>query len=348
MDAIIITDKSLYFRCLPLQEQCISGFPIAGAYKLVDFSLSSCEQSGINKAHILNEEDTSKCDHCDTVIEKYSDLKHLDECNDLSFRDRLGYKIDEIESDDILFLDGHIANIFDFTGLIHFHCAEYNEISILECSSPLKFPPFIAKKSIILKLLADLNCNSFEYLNLQIKALNPKVYRTVEVCLKRIDSIENYFSFNLNTVLAQKLTLPKRSSFEVNLSPVQFFGNEEVSSNGLRAKGKALNSIICNGSYVDGATIENSVLSSCVKVHKYSTIKNCIIFSDVTINEGCHLKNCIIDSSTVIPKGTSIGYNKENDLINYPSIPLSSNEWISLVDKKLFDVKMCCLKGEKC
>lgn len=348
MEAIIITDKSLYFRCLPLHEQCISGFPIAGAFKLVDFSLSSCEQSGITKSHILNEEDVSKCDHCETVIESYSDLKHLADCNDLSFRDRLGFKIDEIISQDILFLDGHLVSVFDLSSLINFHIAEYNDISLLDCVKPPKFPPFIAKKPVILKALAHPECNSFESLYSYIEQMKPKKLRADISDLKRIDSIENYFEFNLNSAITQNLTLPKKSSFHVNLSPVQFIGNEEVSSNGLRAKGKALNSIICNGSYVDGATIESSVLSSCVKVHKYSTVKNCIIFSDVVINEGCHLQNCIIDSHSTIPKSTSIGYQRSQDLESFSTIALNSKSWISLVDKKTLGMKSCCLKGEKC
>lgn len=349
MDALIITDKSLYFRCLPLQEQCISGFPIAGAFKLVDFSLRSCEISGVSKVNILNEEDTRKCDHCGVLIKTYADLKHLDDCKDISFQDRLGYMVDELKGNDILFLDGHIAKTLDLRGLMNLHSIENSDVSILHFDRcPVKYSPFIAKRRAVLKALGDPKCISFEYFYRQILEERPKVLEGNSEGLIRIDSIEKYFAYNLMTTTASELELPKKSSSRVCLAPVHFWGNEEISSDGFKAKGKAINSIICNGSKVDGATIEKSVLSSEISVHKYSTIQNCIIFSNVSISKNCHLKNCIIDSNAILPEGIKIGYDLEQDKEQFTVIPLENGSWLTLVDRKKFDKSNCCSRGDRC
>lgn len=78
-------------------------------------------------------------------------------------------------------------------------------------------------------------------------------------------------------------------------------------------EGVFINSLISSGVILSGATINNSLLSSNVRVNGEATITNSILFDDVVVGKQCRLKNCIIDKHVKIPDGTQIGINAVED-----------------------------------
>ena len=69
---------------------------------------------------------------------------------------------------------------------------------------------------------------------------------------------------------------------------------------------KIRTSLISNGCRIDG-TVDNSVLSPGVVVGKNSIIKNSVILNDVVIGENCQINDTIIDKNTTIGKNSIIG-----------------------------------------
>ncbi|WED24189.1 glucose-1-phosphate adenylyltransferase [Vibrio sp. JC009] len=78
-------------------------------------------------------------------------------------------------------------------------------------------------------------------------------------------------------------------------------------------EGIFINSLISNGVVISGGSVQNSILSSSVKVGNGSTVADSILFDSVEVGEDCQLKNCIIDKHVKIPDGTKIGVNPAED-----------------------------------
>ena len=73
---------------------------------------------------------------------------------------------------------------------------------------------------------------------------------------------------------------------------------------------KVINSFITEGCEIYGI-VENSVLSSGVKVARGAYIKDSVIMSGVTVGEGCTINYSIIDRDTKVGAGSTIGRPKD-------------------------------------
>jgi glucose-1-phosphate adenylyltransferase len=78
-------------------------------------------------------------------------------------------------------------------------------------------------------------------------------------------------------------------------------------------EGIFINSLISSGVINSGGSVQNSVLSSNVRIDDGATIADSILFDYVHVGENCQLKNCIIDKHVDIPSGTEIGINPIDD-----------------------------------
>jgi glucose-1-phosphate adenylyltransferase len=71
--------------------------------------------------------------------------------------------------------------------------------------------------------------------------------------------------------------------------------------------GRALNSMVCEGTILSGCTVRNSIVGRNVKIHSYSEISDSIIFDHVEIGENARIHRAIIDKNVKIPDGVHIG-----------------------------------------
>ncbi len=74
-----------------------------------------------------------------------------------------------------------------------------------------------------------------------------------------------------------------------------------------------VNSIICSGAIVIGATVQHSVLSSKVRIEERATVERSILFEGVNVGAGADLRNCIVEKRVQIPPGTRIGFEIDDD-----------------------------------
>jgi glucose-1-phosphate adenylyltransferase len=77
--------------------------------------------------------------------------------------------------------------------------------------------------------------------------------------------------------------------------------------------GQALDSMVCEGVIISGATVKRSVLSPSVHVDDYAQVDGSVLFSGVHVGRGAIVRNAIIDKDVVIEPGAEIGVDPEID-----------------------------------
>ena len=78
-------------------------------------------------------------------------------------------------------------------------------------------------------------------------------------------------------------------------------------------RGMAINSMVSGGCIISGATVNQSLLFSNVRIEERSYLERAVVFPDVTIGAGSVIKRAIVDTGAVVPPGTHIGVNPEED-----------------------------------
>jgi glucose-1-phosphate adenylyltransferase len=91
-------------------------------------------------------------------------------------------------------------------------------------------------------------------------------------------------------------------------------------------------SLVSNGCIIDGV-VNNSVLSPGVIVGEGSTIKNSVILNDVIIGKNCKIEDTIIDKNTVIGDNSTIGTGDKS--IANKDKPKLLSSGLNVIGKKL-------------
>ncbi|PMJ88287.1 glucose-1-phosphate adenylyltransferase [Vibrio sp. 10N.261.55.A7] len=106
-------------------------------------------------------------------------------------------------------------------------------------------------------------------------------------------------------------------------------------------EGIFINSLISSGVINSGGSVQNSVLSSNVRIDDGATIADSILFDYVHVGENCQLKNCIIDKHVRIPAYTEIGINPIEDAKRFS---ISENGTVVVPESYVFESQ----KSESC
>ena len=82
---------------------------------------------------------------------------------------------------------------------------------------------------------------------------------------------------------------------------------------GVEGTGRVLNSMVCAGAVVRGATVKGSVISPGVMIHPDATVEGSVLLHDVVVGKGAVVCNAIIDKNVEVPPGHTIGVDDEAD-----------------------------------
>src|SRR5579872_3234491 len=80
-----------------------------------------------------------------------------------------------------------------------------------------------------------------------------------------------------------------------------------------RRMGHALDSMVCAGVIISGASVRRSVLSPSVRVLDYAEVEGSVLFSGVRVGSRAIVRNAIVDKDVVIEPGARIGVDPEAD-----------------------------------
>jgi glucose-1-phosphate adenylyltransferase len=116
-----------------------------------------------------------------------------------------------------------------------------------------------------------------------------------------MDLISVHPVFNLYNMEWPILTMPEP------LPPAKFI----FADNG--RTGHALDSMVCSGVIVSGATVEKSVLSPKVHLHSYARVEGSVLFSGVEVGRGALVRNAILDKDVDVEPGAEVGVDLDAD-----------------------------------
>jgi glucose-1-phosphate adenylyltransferase len=91
------------------------------------------------------------------------------------------------------------------------------------------------------------------------------------------------------------------------LPPAKFVFDDED------RRGQALDSMVCAGVVISGATARRSVLSPRVRLHSFAQVEDSVLFQDVDVGERAVVRRAIVDKNVRIAPGATIGVDPEAD-----------------------------------
>jgi glucose-1-phosphate adenylyltransferase len=130
-----------------------------------------------------------------------------------------------------------------------------------------------------------------------------------------VGTLDAYFEANMDLIsIDPQLNLYDEAwpirTFQANIPPPKFvFGSR---GEGDRA-GRAMDSIVCQGTIVSGGLVERCVLGSRVRVNSFAHVEDSILFDGVDVGRHAKIRRAIIDKGVKVPPGAEIGFDLELD-----------------------------------
>ncbi|MEA2293100.1 MAG: glucose-phosphate adenylyltransferase [Solirubrobacteraceae bacterium] len=116
-----------------------------------------------------------------------------------------------------------------------------------------------------------------------------------------MDLISVHPVFNLYNREWPILTLPEP------LPPAKFVFEEDGRT------GHAVDSMVCAGVVISGATVRRSVLSPSVHVHSYAEVSDSILFPGVEVDRNAVVRRAILDKNVYVAPGATVGVDLDAD-----------------------------------
>jgi glucose-1-phosphate adenylyltransferase len=91
------------------------------------------------------------------------------------------------------------------------------------------------------------------------------------------------------------------------LPPAKFVFDEDG------RRGHAVDSMVCAGVVISGATARRSVLSPGVHLHSYALVEDSVLMQGVDVGRGATVRNAILDKNVRVAPGAQIGVDPEAD-----------------------------------
>lgn len=130
-----------------------------------------------------------------------------------------------------------------------------------------------------------------------------------------VGTLDAYFDANMDLIgVDPQLNLydeawPVRT-FQANLPPPKFvFGSRGE----IDRVGRALDSVVCQGTIVSGGLVERCILGPRVRVNSYAHVADSILFEGVDVGRHARIRRAIIDKWVKVPPGLEIGHDLELD-----------------------------------
>jgi glucose-1-phosphate adenylyltransferase len=298
-----------------------------GKYRIVDFSLSNCMNSGIRRVGVA------------TQYEAVELTSHIQRA--------WGHQIYTMDYHPLI--EYHVASGVEITvGAVSVPAAIADRLGIIECDERGLIKRFVEKPADPLSLaapdgtvLASMGIYVFNFRSLReilsVDAENPAsrhdfghdvipalidggqvgCYHFVDPASGRpaywrdVGAVDAYYRAQMDLVQpVPALNLYDEGwpiwSYEPHLPPAM------LASDAHGRCGRAERSLLASGSVVVGAELTGSILSCGSRIER-SVATDCVLLPGVRVEPGCRLQRVILDEDVVLPAQTEIGFQPEAD-----------------------------------
>ncbi len=346
--------------------------PFAGKFRIIDFALSNCCNSGIFQIGILTQYlPLSLNEHIG--VGKPWDLDRRDSFVTLLQPNNSWYEgtadairknlefIKRYASKYVLILSGDHIYKMDYSKMIEQHkqtganltiaakivpMEEADRFGILETDSNLRITKFVEKPKQPKSNKASMGIYVFSTETL-IEAIekHPEIIDLdfgMHIIPELIET-DNVYAYEYydywkdvgtyDSYLEANLELCHDTQLDLyDQSWKIYTKSEDLPPVGFGEHSAVTTSLISNGAKIEG-TVKNSVLSPGVFVGEGSVVVNSVILNDVKIGKNCKIENTIIDKDTVIGDNSIIGYG--DDYTPNKDNPKVLSSGLNVIGKKI-------------
>jgi len=137
---------------------------------------------------------------------------------------------------------------------------------------------------------------------------------------RRLDSLDAYYEANMDLLeLEPPLDLYQADwpirTYQAQRPPARTVPGRSCN------EGICVNSIVSGGTVIAGGGVNHSVLGNRVYIDDGATVEDSILFSDVRVGAGAQLRRCICDRLVQIPPGERIGFDAAADAGRFTMTP---------------------------
>jgi glucose-1-phosphate adenylyltransferase len=122
-----------------------------------------------------------------------------------------------------------------------------------------------------------------------------------------VGTIDSYHEAHLDLVSAEPVFNLYNQDWPIFTSHPQLPGAKFVHGASVR------DTIVCMGSIVSGATVDQSVIGTNARVSEGAAVQSSVLLDNVSVGHGAIVRNAILDKNVVVPAGTLIGVDHEED-----------------------------------
>src|SRR5437763_1776584 len=257
-------------RLEPLtRDRAQPAVPFGGLYRIIDFTLSNCINSGLRRVLVLTQYKARSLD------------RHL----------RLGWSFLSPEM-------GEYVDILPPQQRIDEHWYK----GTADAARPDSSHDF--GNDVIPHMLKSHRVFAFRFRDLNRKAMpywrdvgTLDAYFQANMDLVEIDPVLNLYDPDWPIRTFQPMLPPPKTVFAADGPP------------GQARRGEALDSMVCNGCIISGGHVRRSLLSTNVRINSYAIVEESILYDRVDIGRYSRIRRAIIDKDVRLPPHTTIGYD---------------------------------------
>lgn len=371
-------------RLEPLsRDRAKPAVPFGGEYRIIDFALSNCINSGLRRMLILTQYKAASLERhislgwqflhreLDEFVEVLSPQQRIDEQWYRGTADAVYQNIYSIEKHDpkfVLILSGDHIYKMDYMDLVKSHIEagavatlacipvpleQSKEFGVIEVNNDMRVTGFVEKPATTDpmpgdpdKFLASMGIYVFnasflfEQLchdatrtssahdfghNIIPSIIDEHVVHAYpfrdrnsgQTCYWRdVGTLDAYYEATMDLVAIEpELNLYDQSwvihTYHPPYPPAKTVFTRTEGPN--RRVGEVFGSIMCQGVIVSGGRVEQSILSSNVRVNSWADVRESILFEGVQIGRHAKIRKAIIDKNVHVPPRMEIGYDHDAD-----------------------------------
>ncbi len=368
-------------RLYPLtKERTKPSVPFGGKYRIIDFTLSNCLNSGFRKIYVITQ---YKSDSLNRHLFEawnifnpelkefiYSIPPQLKTSNNwyLGTANAIQQNFNLIEDENydwVLLLSGDHIYKMDYLKMVQYHIEKKAALSIAAIEVPKsqasrfgvididpkykvlsfiekpKNPPVIPDKpessfvnmgiyvfnaAVLKEVISKMEKEKFpnhdfgkDVIPYMIKNdYHVQAYRFIDENKKDepywvdVGTIDSYYAASMDLINVNPHFNLYDSDWTLRAQQQQYPPTKTVSHEGERI-GRAINSLISDGTIISGGLVERSIIGFNVRVNSYSYITDSIIMDNCKIGRHARIRRTIIDKNVSVPEGFEIGFDTETD-----------------------------------